>query len=140
MRQGSLIAKDTIAVDARYLDFENADGFKDLGFSSVFAIAVGAQYRVSDYLRLRAGYNANANPINDDDVFTNIFTPLIQDQNVAVGGTLRLACNVDLNAAYVYLVENKVTGPLPSPPLPPSSTLSNELSAHSAIFGVAVRY
>ncbi len=130
----------TIAVDARYLDFENADGFKDLGFSSVFALAVGAQYRVSNYLSLRAGYNVNANPINDDDVFTNIFTPLIQDQNVAVGGTLRLACNVDLNAAYVYLVENKVTGPLPSPPLPPSSTLSNELSAHSAIFGVAVRY
>ncbi len=31
----------TIALDARYLDFEHTDGFKELGFSSVFAFAVG---------------------------------------------------------------------------------------------------
>lgn len=126
----------TIALDARYIDFENADAFDTLGFSSVFAFAIGAQKRVGDRLHVRVGYNANANPIHKDDVFANIITPLIQDQNVAVGGSWRLACNVDLNAAYVYLVENKVTGPLGATP----NTLSNELSAHSAIMGVTVRY
>jgi long-chain fatty acid transport protein len=130
----------TIAADARYFDFENADGFRDLGFSSVFALAIGAQYRVADHLLLRAGYNVNAQPIKNNDVFTNIFTPLIQEQNVAVGGTLRLACNVDINLAYVHLFENSVTGPLPSPPFGPTDTLSNTLSADSAILGLTVRY
>ncbi len=65
---------------------------------------------------------------------------MIQDQNVAFGGSLRLACNVDINAAYVYLVENDVTGPLPSPPFGPTDTLTNELSAHSGIVGLTVRY
>lgn len=132
--------KWTFAVDARYLDFENADGFRDLGFSSVFAFAFGAEYEACDWVKLRAGYNFNANPIHDDDVFTNIFTPLIQDQNVAAGCTLRLAEHVDLNAAYVYLIENEVTGPLPSPPFGPNDTLSNSLSAHSGVLGISVRY
>ena len=128
----------TIAADARYIDFANADGFRDLGFSSVFAFAIGAQYRLGDHLFLRAGYNVNAQPIKKNDVLTNIFTPLIQEQNMAVGGTWRLACNVDINLAYVHAFESSVTGPLP--PLGPTATLSNRLSADSAILGVAVRY
>jgi long-chain fatty acid transport protein len=130
----------TIAADARYLDFENADGFKDLGFSSVFAFAIGTQYRMTDRLYLRAGYNFNANPIHDDDVFTNVITPLIQEQNLAVGGSLRLGCQVDINAAYVHLFENTVSGPLPSPPIGPPNTMSNTLSADSLLLGVTVRY
>ncbi|MGI9473409.1 MAG: OmpP1/FadL family transporter, partial [Rubripirellula sp.] len=131
------LEKWTLAADVRYLDFANTDGFSDLGFSSVFSLALGAQYQVCSRVSLRGGYNVNANPIHDDDVLTNIFTPLIQNQNVAVGGTVRLKCNVDINAAYVYLVENTVTGPLP---IGPTDTLSNTLSAHSAILGVSVRY
>ncbi len=130
----------TIAADIRYLDFENTDGFRELGFSSVFALAVGAQYRLNEMIALRCGYNANANPIHQDDVLTNIFTPLIQDQNVAAGATIGLAEHVDLNLAYVYLVENEITGPLPSPPFGANDTLTNQISAHSAIFGISVRY
>jgi long-chain fatty acid transport protein len=131
----------TIAADVRYFDFENADGFRDLGFSSVFAFAIGAQYRITDRLYLRTGYNVNAQPIKSNDALTNIFTPLIQEQNFAVGGTLRLACNVDINVAYVHLFDNTVTGPLPpSPPFGATDTLSNKLGANSTIFGVTVRY
>ncbi len=130
----------TIAADARYFDYENSDGFRDLGFSSVFAFAIGAQYRASNRLTLRTGYNANANPISDGDVFTNIVTPLIQQQNVAVGASLRIACNVQLNAAYVHLVKNDVTGPLPSPPFGANDTMSNEIVGHSALLGITVQY
>jgi long-chain fatty acid transport protein len=127
----------TIAADVRYFGYGDVDAFKNLGFSNVFAFAIGAQKRVSDRLHLRAGYNFNANPLHKDDAFNNIITPLIQEQNVAMGGSWRLACNVDLNAAYVYLVESNLTGPFPTGP---ADTLSHEIEGHSALLGVTVRY
>jgi long-chain fatty acid transport protein len=132
--------KVTIATDFRYFDWQNTDGFREFGWSNVFAFAIGAQYRATERIYLRAGYNVNGNPIKNDDVFTNVITPLIQDQNVAVGGSLRISRCVDLNAAYVYLVDNSVTGPLPPSVFGPGSTLENTISAHSALFGLTVRY
>jgi long-chain fatty acid transport protein len=129
-----------LAVDARFHDFKNADGFSELGWSSVFAAAVGAQYHVNDCLYLRAGYNFNQNPIQDADVLANIATPLIQDQNVSAGLSYRIAWNVDVSLAYIYLVNNEVTGPLPSALFGPNASLSNEISAHSAALGATIRY
>jgi long-chain fatty acid transport protein len=129
-----------IAVDARYFDYENADGFREFGFSSVFAFAIGAQYKMNEWLHLRAGYNVNGDPIHNDDVFANILTPLIQKHNFACGASLRLACNVDLNAAYVYALDNTVSGPLPVAIAGPGQTISNRAEAHSGIVGVTVRY
>ena len=129
-----------LAFDARYFDYENTDGFRELGFSSVFALAFGAQYQPRERLFLRAGYNFNAIPINNDDVFTNVVSPLIQQHNVAAGATVRLARLTDLNLAYVYLVNSSKTGPLPAPPFGPTDTLTNEIEGHSALLGVTVRY
>jgi long-chain fatty acid transport protein len=128
------------AVDARYVDYDNTAGFSEFGWSNVFAGAIGAQYRVNDCWRLRLGYNFNQNPIHAGDVLTNISDPLIQDQNIAAGASYRLASNLDLSVAYVYLVNNEVTGPLPSPPFAPGDTLTNEIDAHSLALGVSVRY
>ena len=130
----------TIAADARLIDFENTDGFRDLGFSSVFAFAIGAQYEASDRLHLRVGYNVNGAPIHDDDVFTNVFTPLIPDQNVTTGFSWRFSNNVDINLAYAHMVRNEVEGPLPSPPFGPDDTIKHTLQGHSAIMGMTVRY
>ena len=59
----------------RYFDYANADGFGDdatydgtgklggLDWSSVFAIAVGAQRSIGERLVLRGGYSYNQNPI-----------------------------------------------------------------------------
>jgi len=129
----------TFAADARYFNYENTDGFAQLGWSNIFAGAIGAQRRVNDRLHLRFGYNFNQNPISAGDVTANILSPLIQEQNVATGASYRFARNVDLNLAYVYLVKNSLTGP-GTPPLPPGSTLTHQLEAHSLIMGVTVRY
>jgi long-chain fatty acid transport protein len=130
----------TIATDFRYFDWRNTDGFREFGWSNTFAFAVGAQYRATERLYLRTGYNVNGAPINSDDAFTNIITPLIQDQNVAVGGSLRICRCVDFNAAYVYLIENSVSGPLPASVFGPNASLKHTISAHSALFGLTVRY
>ncbi len=128
------------AADVRYFDYQNTDGFKELGWRSVFAVAVGAQYNLNDMWQFRLGYNANQNPIQSEDVLTNISTPLVQDQNVATGLTCALACNVDLQLAYVYLIDNSVTGPLPAGVFGPNATVSNKISAHSLALGITVQY
>ena len=72
----------TFGLDVRYIDFANADGLEDqgvtpdgavrgLGWRSIFAVAVGAQYRVGDKLAVRAGYSWNQNPVPNGVSFIN---------------------------------------------------------------------
>lgn len=124
----------TFAIDGRYFDYEHTDGYRELGWRSVFAGAVGVQYRATDRLTARFGYNFNQNPIQSGAVATNLISPLIQDMNFSTGATYMFTNQVALNAAYVYLVNNSVTGPLGP------GTISNEISAHSIIAGVSVKY
>ncbi len=132
--------KWVFAADVRYLDYKSAAGFSDLGWRSVFAAAFGAQYRCSDMVTLRAGYNVNQNPIQSEDAFANLASPLIQEHNIAAGASCRLTSQVEMTIAYVYLVNNDVTGPLPSPPFGPTDTLTHEISAHSLAIGLRVKY
>ena len=129
-----------VAIDARYFDFNNTDGFSEFGWSNVFAGAIGAQYTINDCWRFRAGYSFNQNPIHASDAITNVSDPLIQEHNIAVGLSSRIAHNIDVSLAYIYLVNNSVTGPLPSPPFGVNDTLTHEIEAHSLALGVTVRY
>jgi len=125
-----------IAADVRYFDYENTAGFSDLGWRSTFAGAIGAQYRCNDLWTVRAGYNFNQNPIQSEDALANLANPLIQEQNIAAGASCKLTCQVELTIAYVYLVQNDVTGPLPGG----VDTLTHEISAHSLATGLRVQY
>jgi long-chain fatty acid transport protein len=127
------------AFDARYFDYANTPGFSDFGWSSVFAGAVGVQYLVNECWSLRGGFNFNANPIHSDDAAANLSDPLIQQENISAGMSYRLTSNVDLTMAYIYLVNNSVSGPLP-PPFAPGDSITHEINAHSLAFGVTVRY
>jgi len=67
-----------IDVDLRYFDYKNTSlyGTKPidggLGWSSVFAVAIGGQYQATDRLTLRSGYLYNTNPIKGTDTLFNI--------------------------------------------------------------------
>jgi long-chain fatty acid transport protein len=124
----------TFAIDGRYFDYEHTDGYRELGWRSVFAGAVGIQYRATDRLSARFGYNFNQDPIQSSAVATNLISPLIQDMNFSTGATYMFTNQVALNLAYVYLVNNSVTGPIGP------GTISNEISAHSLLAGVSVKY
>ena len=128
------------AIDARYFDYDNTDGFSEFGWSNIFAAAFGAQYSINNCWDLRFGYNFNQNPISANDIALNLSDPLIQEHNITMGLSYHLSDNVDLTMAYVYLFNNSLTGPLPAGTFGPNATASHEIDAHSAIFGVSVSY
>lgn len=118
------------ALDVRYFDFKNADGFDNLGWNSVITASFGAQYRVNDCMYLRFGYSITEVPIKGAAVAINILDPLIQDHQVSVGASYRFADNVDLNMAYIHMLNTSETG----------GGVTNTLNVHSAVMGVTVRY
>jgi long-chain fatty acid transport protein len=142
------------ALDARYFDYKNADGFGDpavfngdgslqgLGWSSVFSIAMGAQRRVTDRCDVRLGYTFNQNPIQDSESFFNIPTPLIYDHMVSAGASYALCESVILSVAYSYMLPSERVGPIVLPAIGPipGSSVTNELDVHFVNFGIVMRH
>lgn len=72
-----------LALDYRFVDYENTDGFSDTGWTPTFSVAgfgweniniisAGIQYKGIDRLPLRLGYTYSSNPINETTAFFNI--------------------------------------------------------------------
>jgi long-chain fatty acid transport protein len=143
-----------LALDLRYFDYGNTAGFGDpamfrpdgslhgLDWSSVFAMALGAQRKLGEVLTLRGGYTYNQNPIKNSEAFYNIGSPLLYEHMLSTGFSLQANSKLSFNTAYSYVFENSRTGPLVSPLLGPipGSTMVNSLNAHFLSFGIAVSY
>ena len=75
------LPKTLIDVDLRYIDYANSSLFGTkvvdggLGWQSVFAVALGAQYQATDRLTLRGGYLYNTNPIRSVTTLFNAQAP-----------------------------------------------------------------
>jgi long-chain fatty acid transport protein len=91
------------ALDVRYFDYKNTDGFGDaavfdadgklngLDWSSVFAMALGVQRRITNQFALRAGYTFNQSPIKDSETLYNIASPLIYEHMLSLGASWDLS-------------------------------------------------
>jgi hypothetical protein len=107
-----------IDVDFRYFDYKNttlygtkpSDG--GLGWSSVFAVAVGGQYQATDRLTLRAGYLYNTNPIKGTDTLFNVQAPGFLTQMLALGVSYKLTDDMVLSVAWTHQFRNSITGPI----------------------------
>ncbi len=144
----------TFAIDARLIDYANADGFGDpnqfapdgtlqgLDWSSVFSLALGVQRRLGERIHVRSGYTYNESPIQDEESFHNIGSPLFYEHMLSVGGSYSLCRDVAINLAYSHYFENSRQGAIVSPadgPVPGTS-VTNRLSANLFSFGVLMRH
>lgn len=116
------IERTIIDVDLRYFDYDNATLFGEstqdggLGWSSLFAVAVGAKHQLNDRLALLAGYLYNGNPINGPDTLFNIQAPGIIQHTFSIGVNLRLSEHVQLTAGWSHGFRNSVEGPISQVP------------------------
>lgn len=154
------IESTLIALDLRYIDYENANGFGEsglnadgslagLGWESVMAVALGVQRQVSETTSLRAGYVYNQNPIPDGQTQFNVAAPLHYQHTLSSGLTYQPTRALAINMSYSYTPQSEITGDITLPPNAPTATpaiqvpgssVTSSLSAHALDFGVTVKY
>jgi long-chain fatty acid transport protein len=89
------------------LGADNGPGF---GWKDVDVWKLGVEYKYSQPLTLRAGYNHTDNPIQSRDVTFNILAPAVIKDHATLGFTYALASGDELTMAYMHAFKNDVTG------------------------------
>lgn len=89
------------------LGADNGPGF---GWQDVDVWKLGVEYKYSQQLTLRAGYNHTDNPITARDVTFNILAPGVVQDHATLGLTYTLASGNELTMAYMHAFKNDVTG------------------------------
>lgn len=87
---------------------DNGPGF---GWQDIGVVKLGVQWKASQDLTLRAGYNHGGNPVTAENVTFNILSPGVVQDHVTLGGTLALDASSELTVAYMHAKRNSVSGP-----------------------------
>ena len=61
-----------IETDVKWLNWGDADGYKDFDWEDQWVFAIGAQYQPISKLFIRAGYNYAKTPVEDNDNFNGM--------------------------------------------------------------------
>jgi long-chain fatty acid transport protein len=110
------IPKTLIDIDFRYFDYKDAQLFGQkvvsggLGWNSVFAVALGGQYQLTEKLTLRGGYLYNTNPIPATNTLFNVQAPAIIEHSLSMGASYKLSADVTATAAWVHGFRNSISG------------------------------
>ena len=132
-----------IDVDLRYFDYANAALFGQaprdggLGWNSVFAVAVGGQYALTEKLTARAGYLYNTNPIPNTATLFNTQLPGIISNTLSLGSSYRLTDDITLSAAWVHGFRNAIQGGIREDAL---ATAKIDTQYDSIVCGLNVQY
>jgi long-chain fatty acid transport protein len=89
------------------LGADNGPGF---GWQDIDVWKLGAEYKYSQQLTLRAGYNHGDNPILASDVTFNILAPGVVEDHLTLGFTYTLASGNELTMSYMHAFSNDVSG------------------------------
>lgn len=136
-----------IAVDGRFLNYQNTKGFHDSGFASngavnglgwnnIYAMSSGVQYKVTEATAVRMGYSFSTNPISNDATFFNIASPLVIQHGIYVGTSYNFTKNFKVSLTYAHFFENSISGAIYSGPIAvPGTNVTSSASADSVIVG-----
>lgn len=94
-----------------------AEGGPGFGWQDIDVIKVGAVYRASDALTLRAGYGRSDNPVPASQTFINLLAPGVVTDHFTAGATVRLSAGLELSGYVMHAPRKTVrgTGSIPLP-------------------------
>ncbi|MEW6219434.1 MAG: outer membrane protein transport protein [Thermodesulfobacteriota bacterium] len=153
-----------VEVDAKWLNWSDADGYSDFDWSDQWVFALGVQYKPIDKLSLRAGVNYGENPVNEHqgwnalaaappvqglnvfggqfayEYFRLIGFPAVVETHIGLGIGYEVTEALSLNLGYTHAFENTVseTGYFGGPPA--DVTLESDLAEDSYEFSVSWRF
>jgi len=148
--------KVDFALDARYVDYENTEGFEEsgwqiatsgafegfptgavngFGWQSMVILSAGLQYQITDSLPVRIGYTYSSNPIKDELAFFSTPATAVIRNAAQIGLGYAISDKFELNAVYHHgFREDGSSGQLLNPA---AITANNPLGA---IPGSSVSY
>lgn len=85
----------------------NGPGF---GWRNISAWKVGAVYKASDTLTLRAGYGHSGNPVPQSQTLLNIIAPGVVQSHITAGATVRVSPKVEITGYAMHAPRRTVTG------------------------------
>ncbi|MEF3366122.1 outer membrane protein transport protein [Methylocystis sp. 9N] len=91
----------------RSLGSKDGPGFD---WTDVDSGAIGAEWRYSPTLALRAGYHYASNPLRWRSVTVNVLSPIINRHQASIGFNYAVTRNSAVDFAFVYAFKNSVTG------------------------------
>lgn len=139
-----------LGADVKYITYSSTKGFsaqgyrpdfsvQGFGWEDIAAVAVGAQYRVSESVTLRGGYHYSGNPIPDEQSMFNIPAPAIVQQHMTAGFGYAFAPGVELNIAAYRAFEHSISGAMYRPVAMPGTSVTNSMSETSLLVGFSFR-
>lgn len=132
-----------VDVDFRYFDYANASLFGQrvidggLGWSGVFAVALGVQHKLTDRLTLRGGYLFNTNPVPDPATLFNVQAPAITQHTLSFGASLAVTEDITFSTGWVHGFRNAISGSILEIP---GSTARLDTQSDSLVAGLTVRF
>lgn len=150
-----------LALDYRFVDYENTAGFEEKGWSSTASvkgfgwknmsiISAGVQYKGLEKLPLRVGYTYSSNPIDNELAFFSLPATAIIKHAFQFGAGYEIGDSFKLNAVYHHgtsggKTEGKILNPgLVSPTNPygaiPGSTVGYEMSTDLLMIGISYNF
>jgi len=152
--------KFDVALDYRYVDYENTDGFAasgwtptasvaGFGWESISVISAGIQFKGINRLPLRIGYTYSSNPIPNELAFFNVSATAIIKNAFQFGLSYEISDQVTIDGLYHYgtsgdATEGQLLNPMaitPDNPLGalPGTSVSYEMTTSLITVGVSWR-
>jgi len=89
------------------LGTNNGPGF---GWNDQTVYKLGFDYKYSDHLTLRAGFNHAKTPIPSTETAFNVLAPATVEDHLTLGATWALSNGMEVTASYMHAFENSITG------------------------------
>jgi long-chain fatty acid transport protein len=121
-----------VEVDAKYLDWANAEGYEDFDWDSQWVFAIGAQLRATEKLAVRCGYNYGESPVVEHngwnpmptatttvqgkevptfgyEMLRTVGFPAIVESHVTLGLSYQVAEAMAVHLGYMHGFENTIS-------------------------------
>ncbi|OMH40938.1 OmpP1/FadL family transporter [Desulfurobacterium indicum] len=118
-----------VGFDVRWINWADADGYKQFGWNNQIVYALGAEYKATEALTLRAGFNYAKSPLDDvsaasndaptitvpdlaapfNEYFIGVMNalgfPVITETHITIGAGYKVSEHFTINVAYVHAFE-----------------------------------
>ena len=157
-------SKLLVEFDTKWYNWSDADGYKDFDWEDQWVFAVGAQYKLTQALSLRIGYNYGKNPVKEHngwnpapptmdpnnnvnvqgtdvntgnyEAFRIIGFPAVIEQHLTLGAGYEFSNNMAINFSYMHGFEEKISESSAGGAVELESSLKEDAFS----FGVTIRF